>query len=211
MTLRSSPTRYAISTRRGLEADPWVHGELSVCACLARRAVEPDHEVPPAVLPGPRGRPPRRGAGLAGPRLPVRGAISLTWAGDTNSLERGPRNLLGLGSKPAAARIRTLLRSHGGQAALPRGPRSATAAHPAGLTSREAEVLELIADGLTNAEMAERLVLSRRTVDHHVSAVLAKLGVKSGPKPPAARPHSQLRHSLSQSRQPSPICRAAAP
>jgi DNA-binding NarL/FixJ family response regulator len=60
-----------------------------------------------------------------------------------------------------------------------RGARATTRANPAGLTQRELEVLGLVAAGLRNREIADRLSLSTRTVDHHVSAVLGKLGVRS--------------------------------
>jgi DNA-binding NarL/FixJ family response regulator len=60
---------------------------------------------------------------------------------------------------------------------VPRGPLAETRANPAGLTARQLEVLALLAEGLTNAEIAARLVVSIRTVDHHVAAVLARLGV----------------------------------
>jgi DNA-binding CsgD family transcriptional regulator/Tfp pilus assembly protein PilF len=60
--------------------------------------------------------------------------------------------------------------------AIPRGPRPASRANPAGLTAREVEVLQLLAEGLSNAEVADRLILSAKTVSHHVSAVLRKLG-----------------------------------
>jgi DNA-binding CsgD family transcriptional regulator len=47
------------------------------------------------------------------------------------------------------------------------------------LTSRENEVLELLADGLTNADIASRLFISPKTAEHHVGAVLRKLGLRS--------------------------------
>jgi DNA-binding CsgD family transcriptional regulator/tetratricopeptide (TPR) repeat protein len=59
---------------------------------------------------------------------------------------------------------------------VPRGPRPSSRGNPAGLTARELEVLRLLVDGLSNAELAERLYLSEKTVGHHVSAVLRKLG-----------------------------------
>lgn len=82
-----------------------------------------------------------------------------------------------LGARPAAQLVRHDLRARG--VSVPRGPRPSTRANPAELTARELEVLELIAEGLRNAEVAERLVVSRRTVDHHVSAILRKLGART--------------------------------
>jgi DNA-binding CsgD family transcriptional regulator/energy-coupling factor transporter ATP-binding protein EcfA2 len=83
-----------------------------------------------------------------------------------------------LGAEPAARLARCRLRNLGA-AVIPRGPRRSTAEHPFGLTSREEEVLRLLTEDLTNQEIASRLVVSERTVHHHVSALLAKLQVRS--------------------------------
>ena len=83
-----------------------------------------------------------------------------------------------LGATPAAADLRQRLRATGLQH-IPRGPRPATRDNPFGLTARQMDVLSLLAEGLTNAQIGERLYLSPKTVDHHVSAVLTKLEVHS--------------------------------
>ncbi len=62
---------------------------------------------------------------------------------------------------------------------LPRRPRRATLANPAGLTARELEVLALLGAGLRNADIAARLHIAEKTAGHHVSAILAKLSVSS--------------------------------
>ena len=59
---------------------------------------------------------------------------------------------------------------------IPRGPRRAHQNLPHQLTTRELEVLRLVADGMSNAEVGATLFLSEKTVGHHVSAVLRKLG-----------------------------------
>tara|TARA_R110002124_G_scaffold49691_7_gene145465 strand:- start:3209 stop:3556 length:348 start_codon:yes stop_codon:yes gene_type:complete len=63
--------------------------------------------------------------------------------------------------------------------ATPRGPQLATRSNPGGLTRRQMTVLALIAEGLSNADIADRLFVSAKTVDHHVSAILAKLNART--------------------------------
>jgi DNA-binding CsgD family transcriptional regulator len=108
---------------------------------------------------------------------PYEAAMELA-EGDTDAKLVALGVLDDLGARPAAARVRRDLR-RAGVTVIPRGPKPTTRVNPAGLTDRQVEILRLLVAGRTNAEIAAQLVVSVRTVDHHVSAVLAKLGVTS--------------------------------
>jgi DNA-binding CsgD family transcriptional regulator len=112
---------------------------------------------------------------------PFEHAIARFHSDDKTAIQDALAQLSALGSTATVERLHAELPSRGLRApdAAIRGPRATTAAHPAGLTQREAQVLVLMAQGLTNGEIASRLVRSAKTVDHHVSAVLAKLGARS--------------------------------
>jgi DNA-binding CsgD family transcriptional regulator len=98
---------------------------------------------------------------------------------DDEPAQRGALDKLNrLGARPAAAIVARRLRERGARG-VPRGPRPATRENPAGLTARELEVLALLAQGLRNVEIAGRLFLAQKTVDHHVAAILRKLGVRT--------------------------------
>ena len=103
-------------------------------------------------------------------------ALALLDSGEEAALREALGIFTDLGAVAAAGVTRQAMRERGVRS-IPAGPRAATRAHPLGLTRREHEVLDLIVDGRTNAEIAGHLFISAKTVDHHVSAVLAKLGV----------------------------------
>ncbi len=103
-------------------------------------------------------------------------ALALLDSWDEDELRDALRRLYELGAMATAGLARQKLRQLGARS-VPVGPHRATRAHPLGLTPRECKVLELICERQTNAEIARTLFISAKTVDHHVSAVLAKLGV----------------------------------
>jgi DNA-binding CsgD family transcriptional regulator len=105
---------------------------------------------------------------------PYEAAAAFASSDSAESLAEALRRFERLGARPAADRAALLLRNLG-----IRAPRRSTLSHPDGLTTREADVLSLLREELGNAQIAERLGISPKTVDHHVSSILAKLGVRS--------------------------------
>jgi DNA-binding CsgD family transcriptional regulator len=161
-----------------LRRAPWVVGEL---ACWRWRAGQ-EHSKAEG-LPDPfalemAGDLTR--AAEAWDRLgcPYDAALALAGADDDDALRRALSQFQQLGARPAASIAARRLRERGARA-VPRGPRPTTRENPANLTARELEVLGLVAEGRRNREIAQQLFLSQKTVDHHVSAILAKLGARS--------------------------------
>jgi ATP/maltotriose-dependent transcriptional regulator MalT len=106
---------------------------------------------------------------------PYERALELAGSGEPAPMLEALGVLDGIGATAAARLVRQRLRDLG-VTRIPRAGRAAAPAGPSGLTARQLDVLALLTEGLTNAEIADRLVVSTRTVDHHVSAILTRLG-----------------------------------
>ena len=109
---------------------------------------------------------------------PYEEALALSEADDEGALRRALDKSHRLGARPLATMVARRLRERGAHD-VPRGPRPSTRDNPAQLTSRELEVLRMVAQGLRNAAIAERLFVSTRTVGHHMSSILRKLDART--------------------------------
>lgn len=98
--------------------------------------------------------------------------------GDADALLEALAIFEQLEARPMVEVVRQRLRDVGASI-IPRGPRATTKENPFQLTNRQMQIVALLMEELSNAEIAARLHISPKTVDHHVSAVLGKLNVSS--------------------------------
>jgi DNA-binding CsgD family transcriptional regulator/tetratricopeptide (TPR) repeat protein len=173
----------ADEARAGLEFGPlvrqgWMIGELALWLWRSGGLeVVPDHMAEPYALEisGDWREAAARWQQLG---CPYEEALALANSAQEDDLRTALAKLEALGARPAASIVARALRE-GGAKNLPRGPRTTTRANPFNLTAREMEVLELVAAGLRNTEIASRLHVAAKTVDQHVSAILAKTATRS--------------------------------
>lgn len=156
---------------------PWFTGELAYWRWQAGETVKPQDWLAEPYARQLSGD--WRGAAAAWEALgcPYEQARALTH-GDGEAQKQALVLFEQLGARPMIERLRQRLQD-AGVTSLPRGPRLTTQENPFQLTNRQMEVWHLLAEELTNAEIAARLHISPKTVDHHVSAVLSKLHVSS--------------------------------
>jgi ATP/maltotriose-dependent transcriptional regulator MalT len=164
---------YEIARRR---RDPRMNGEL---AAWLWRAAALDHQ--PVDIAEPYALEISgdwRAAANVWERLgcPYEQASLLAWNGTEADQRQALMILEQLGAAPAARSLRMQMRARGVRG-IPRGPRAATRGNPAGLTAREVQVLTLLVSGATNPELAQRMHLSAKTIEHHISSILEKLDV----------------------------------
>ena len=114
--------------------------------------------------------------------LPYEAAMVELRSGDPSLLEPAIQGFQSIGAELALRKARRLAEAAGirvSYAERKRGPYQAARNHPLGLTAKEQEVLSCLKDGLSNREISDRLNRSHRTVEHHVSSILAKLNASN--------------------------------
>ena len=169
-------TAMGLAHLRGHTA-PWIHGELLLWQSRIQPTTAPEGEVAEPYRLMLQGNWRAAADAWAQIGMPYEQALALA-EGPDEALREALTILDRLGAGPLAAIVRRRLRERGVRS-VPRGPNEATRANPSGLTSKEVEVLQLLAQGCSTAQLARRLHRSPKTVDHHIGSLLEKLGVHS--------------------------------
>lgn len=172
---RGNTSALAAETDDGLRhleghSDPWLEGELCFWRSRAQ-AVTGIRNIPRGYAAAVAGDWRRAAEWFAEHRLPFEQAMMLL-EGDEEALLRAEASIEQLGAvtlKPRLERAR----------AAAQGVRKSAQQNPFGLTNRELEILRLLAEGHTNAQLARKLFIATKTIDHHVSAILGKLHARS--------------------------------
>lgn len=188
--LEGAPERVTGETEHALallseRQHPWALGTIAIWRQRCGIATAPLTPVPPPVAAELAGDPVTAARLWRELGCPYDAAVAAAAAHDEAIQRESLDELLRLGAGAAATIVARRLRA-GGARNVSRGPRARTRANPAGLTARQLEVLALLAQGATDTEIAARLFLSEKTVNHHVSAILSKLDVRNRTEASAA-------------------------
>ena len=167
----------AVRCRHGIAA-----GQLGVWLARGGRLTDPPSGAAEPFAAWIAGDHQAAAAGFRRQGCPYEAADVLAGSGDTSSIREAHATFTRLGAVPMAEVTAAELRRRGSRPLARRGG----ANDVGGLSSREVEVLELVAAGFTNPQIADALYISRKTAEHHVSAILAKLGVSGRTEAAAA-------------------------
>jgi DNA-binding CsgD family transcriptional regulator/tetratricopeptide (TPR) repeat protein len=168
----------AVGMKAGVDyRDSWIQGELAYWQHRAGSTSETAAELAEPYAMMIRGDWEGAASVWNQVNMPYERALALA-SGPEQALRESLAILEPLGAGPLAVIVRQRLRELGVRG-IPRGPRASTRENPAGLTSREIQVLTLLVRGHTNTELAHRLHVAAKTVEHHVSSILEKLEVHS--------------------------------
>jgi len=165
--------RRALSTR----VPRWI-GETAIWLVRAGVDVDIPERAPVPYLHQMRGEWTKAAAAWETLGRPYEQADALAETDDPEALLTALGILDRLDAVPRATQVRRKLADMG-MTRIPRGPNRHTRRNPAGLTRRQTEVVRLLAQGLTYRQIAERMYISAKTVDHHVTAIRTKLGVST--------------------------------
>jgi predicted ATPase/DNA-binding CsgD family transcriptional regulator len=159
-------------------SDSWMQGELAFWLWRAGRLKETSVQIAQPWALQIAGDWQGAAAAWEAIKCPYERALALAECKSESAVRTALQIFEGLGAAPMAGITRRKLRERGVRN-VPRGSHERTKQNPHQLTRRQLQVLALLAEGRRNAEIAGRLFLSEKTIDHHVSAVLEKLQVRS--------------------------------